>query len=128
MQKPNQNPYLVSFSTAAFGNEADLKKFFDNTDLMPCLYVEGFPGVVVSYILDNLDMVKTEHLTALLPEDIDEYLPELTKEDKQHFLDIITWAHQNKAIIRQVFEHPELKKHPELKSMLLNTHRHQNPQ
>jgi len=94
MPKPNQNPYLVSvsFSTAAFGNLADIKRFYAHPELKRFLDLEGFSKEAALYIIKQLEMERTIQLDCLKEEDIENELPNLTPEEKKHLLDIITWA------------------------------------
>ncbi len=101
MPKQKQNPYLVSvsFSTAAFGSEADMKEFFDHEDLLTFLTMRGFSNDVATYIVKGLDMTHTYFLRQCTVEDVATELPNLTQEDKKHLSDIIRWAQAHKKMI-----------------------------
>ena len=101
MPKQKQNPYLVSvsFSTAAFGSVADLKQFYEESDLLTFLIVRGFSIDVALHIVKELKMEHTRDLSYMLKEDVEDILPDLTEEDKKHLSDIIAWAHEHKRMI-----------------------------
>ena len=101
MPKQKQNPYLVSvsFSTAAFGNVADMKDFFNYPELETFLIISGFSNKVATYIVKEMGMTHTNMLCKLLPEDVENELPNLTQEETKHLSDIITWAQAHKEMI-----------------------------
>jgi hypothetical protein len=86
-------------STAAFGNEADITRFYDYRQLKRFLDFEGFSNEAALYIIEQLGMESTKHLALLLEEDIENHLQNLTPDDKKHLFDIITWAHEHKGMI-----------------------------
>lgn len=108
MPKPNQNQYLVSFSTGAFGNQRDIDRFLNNPELDMFLHLEFFSKEDISYIINQLGMHLTKHLAELDEEDIKNELPNLNPECKEHLLDITTWAKANKDMIYDFHENPKV--------------------
>ena len=101
MPKQKQNRYLVSvsFSTAAFGSGADVKQFYEESDLLTFLIVRGFSIDVAFHIAKELKMEHTRDLSYMSVEDVEDILPDLTEENKKHLSDIIAWAQEHTRMI-----------------------------
>ena len=99
MQKPNENPYLVSFSTAAYGDSKyQWDQFFQIRSLFTFLK-ENFSEEAALYIKNKLAIELTLDLCYIIPEDIRNDLPALNDRDRQRILEIIKWAHEHKDFI-----------------------------
>jgi hypothetical protein len=98
MPKSNVNPYLVSFSTAVFNNETDNQLLKTQPQLVSFLVSVGFSKESANYISDKLEMEETMMLRNLTQEDIEDFLPALTHEEKTDLLDAIAWIQENQGM------------------------------
>jgi BMFP domain-containing protein YqiC len=100
MPKLEQNPYLVSFTTA-FGSKEEEEIFFQHHDILLFLLANKFSTEDIHYIL-QIGIELTEDLFLVTDEDINQ-LQKVSKEGLSRFKEIVLWARNNKErLIRRI--------------------------
>jgi BMFP domain-containing protein YqiC len=100
MPKLDQNPYLVSFTTA-FGSKEEEENFFQHHDILLFLLANKFSTEDIHYIL-QIGIELTEDLFLVTDEDINQ-LQKVSKEGLSRFKEIVLWARNNKErLIRRI--------------------------
>ena len=100
MPKLDQNPYLVSFTTA-FGSKEEEGFFFQHHDILFFLSANKFSTEDIHYILQT-GIELTEDLCLVTDETINE-LQKVSEEGLSRFKEIVLWARNNKErLLRRI--------------------------